>query len=239
MKAALMKAALMKAVLMKAVLMTHTQTRRPLAHRPIVTMAYARAVPLIDASDVERSAGRERASDQLSDSAKGGATAHLGSAGDAEWGDDSLQLVASTGTDMATGGEATDAARARTATAHLYLGCMALVILHHLPKVREGCARCGVGMGALELFGEAVAMPAFATLAGTRDRALSPAALRRAALETSVLLGGALLVVYSASLSERVWWFYRYMIFPVNKGSLKAPSREYFHMHLVGRTLQL
>jgi hypothetical protein len=55
--------------------------------------------------------------------------------------------------------------------AHVYLVSMVLTVLHHLPRTREGCANgCGVGMGTLELLGEAVAMPAFATLAGVRDR---------------------------------------------------------------------
>ena len=88
-------------------------------------------------------------------------------------------------------------------------------------------------MGALELFGEAVAMPAFATLAGMRDRALpSAAAMRRSALHTTVLFGVALTIAHGTGLATRVWWFYRYLVFSTNRGALKAPAREYFLMHL-------
>lgn len=45
---------------------------------------------------------------------------------------------------------------------HAYLACMALVLLHHMTRTREACARCGLGMGTAELFGEMLAMPAFA-----------------------------------------------------------------------------
>ena len=150
-----------------------------------------------------------------------------------EWAD-SLQHAASHGRDGGAGGSSTAAGSLQVVVSHIYLVGMALVILHHLPKVREGCAAgCGVGMGALELFGEAVAMPAFATLAGVRDRALrTPAEMRRAALQTGLLLGTALAVAHFTGVAARVWWFYRYLVFSTNRGALKAPAREYFLMHL-------
>jgi len=84
----------------------------------------------------------------------------------------------------------------------------------------------------MDYFSEAAAMPAFATLAGVRDRALtSPTALWRLSLRTLILLGGALLVAHYSPIAERAWWFYRYMVFAPNKGVLKAPSREFFRMH--------
>ena len=99
----------------------------------------------------------------------------------------------------------------------------------HTHSIGQGC---GLGMGAMDYFGEAAAMPAFATLAGVRDRALtSPAALWRLSLRTLILLGGALLVAHYSPVAERAWWFYRYMVFAPNKGVLKAPSREFFRMH--------
>ena len=105
----------------------------------------------------------------------------------------------------------------------MYLACMVLVVLHHLPKVREGCVQCGVGMRALEPLGEALAMPCFAALAGVRDRSLhTPRLLRRAAMRTSVLLLSALFLAYYTPLPSRAWWFYRYMVFSSNKGALKA-----------------
>ena len=94
--------------------------------------------------------------------------------------------------------------------AHIYLAGMVLVVLHHLTRLREGCTRCGSGLGAAEIFGEAVAMPAFAILAGVRDRDLpSPTAVCRVAAYTSVLMGLALAVAHASPLAERVWWFYR------------------------------
>ena len=55
--------------------------------------------------------------------------------------------------------------------------------------------------------------------------------MRRVAATTSVLLGLALLIAHCSSLPEKVHWFYRYLVFPANKGLLKSPSREYFRMH--------
>ena len=83
------------------------------------------------------------------------------------------------------------------------------------------CA-AGVGMHAVELLG-AVSMPAFAALAGVRDRSLpSPRALRQVALRTTVLMGTALLLTCHSRLHGGVWWFYRYMVFPKQQGRLKA-----------------
>jgi hypothetical protein len=60
--------------------------------------------------------------------------------------------------------------------AHLYLFSMALVLIHHMPKLREGCTECGLLLGTLERLGEAAAMPTFCVLAGVRDRQLTSSA---------------------------------------------------------------
>ena len=123
--------------------------------------------------------------------------------------------------------------RASVVTSHTYLACMALVLLHHLPKVRDGCASgCGIGPGTIELFGEAVAMPAFATFAGALDLSLPSArAMRIVAVHASLSLGGALLLAHVSGVSTRVWWMYRFLVFAPNRGVLKAPAKEYFTMH--------
>ena len=142
-----------------------------------------------------------------------------------EWGEwaDSLQAVGSSSSKACIANGGREESRGSTGSeenaggsvggvvlCHMYLACMALVLLHHLPKVRESCAACGVGMGTVDLLGEALAMPAFAALAGVRDRSLTtPRALGRVALRTTVLLGGALLLAHFSSLPDRAWWFYR------------------------------
>lgn len=115
---------------------------------------------------------------------------------------------------------------------HIYLVAMALVLLHHMTKLKEGCAHCGRGLEALEVLGEVVAMPSFCLLAGVSDsKQPSAAAMRRLAFRTTLLFGLCLYAAYYSSLPERVHWFYRYNFFSVNKGQQKAPYREYFVMH--------
>lgn len=89
--------------------------------------------------------------------------------------------------------------------AHFYVFSMALVLLHHMPKLREGCTHCGVFFNALETLGEAVAMPAFCVLAGVRDRQLaSAAAMWKVTAHTTLLLGGCLYLAYFSSMPDKV-----------------------------------
>lgn len=136
---------------------------------------------------------------------------------------DSLQLTSSSHQPVAAGGEV---------VAHIYMIAMSLVLLHHMTKLKEGCAQCGRGLLALEALGEAVAMPTFCVLAGISDqRQPTASAMRKLAVKTTVLFGISLYITYFSSLPDNVHWFYRYMIFGINKGMQKAPYREYFVMH--------
>lgn len=95
--------------------------------------------------------------------------------------------------------------RSSIVLAHLYVLSMALVLLHHMPKVRESCASCGVLLFALERFGEAIAMPAFCVLAGVRDRQLaSCAAMWKVAVRTALLFSCCLYLAYFTTLPDKV-----------------------------------
>ena len=145
---------------------------------------------------------------------------------------DSLQLVANgAGGSGSSGGGRGNAAAA--VTAHVYAAAMVLVVLHHCTRAKEACGTrmCGAGMVAIERFGEAVAMPAFCLLAGARDAQLGVAALRGVAVRTTLLFGAALAVSHYSALPGGAFWFYRYLVFPSNRGLAKAPLREFFTMH--------